>query len=437
MENFLLTNPRFLESIQPSIFADAAVEAKINGDVALMRRCVQRFVIAIKGKESVRYLKSLMDRDQDITMRFYMDFAQYLQAVEKEARKIQGTLTHSDADRPESMTLGTRYPVSRGPFDQSIVREDELQQDSSDYVIPDDRATQSRFITDLPPQQGSLPAIEDHATTRDTYPPSSHLPKSLPPLLSPLSTLPHLNLWSTDVDFTRRLKQRSSSSSDESHGGSSALSAPSTRRTSISQAANSAASFGAIPLGAQNAAIKQGNTIDINRLKPGYGLKNGYLFFERGRVFSVMFPEPMGINPMDTRKEPNVNPNVVEGPKGEKIYCRIKSFVVIKRRHGYSVCVPINSYLFRGVQRKHEQGSHSIIYDSRLKKAPVPFEGETGMTKIPIAVDVNRGQKLDPASRINFGRVTSIEWNVSVLDIGRVAQSSMPVFESYWKEELL
>ncbi|KAK5051334.1 hypothetical protein LTR84_002986 [Exophiala bonariae] len=186
----------------------------------------------------------------------------------------------------------------------------------------------------------------------------------------------------------------------------------------------------------RTAVNKMALTTDTARLAPGYNLKNGYLFFEPGRVFSTMLPEPMGVRPGGIRDSPS-NANVVEGLSGEKIYYHIRRFIVIKRRRGYSLCVPINTYLFRGVQSKLEQEAHSIVYDSSTKQAPSKSNGENRMTKTPIAVDLNQGHKLNPASRIHFGRITSIDWNSKVLDIGHVAQSSMPVFEKYWKEELL
>jgi hypothetical protein len=58
------------------------------------------------------------------------------------------------------------------------------------------------------------------------------------------------------------------------------------------------------------------------------------------------------------------------------------------------------------------------------------------MFKSPIAVSAaSPEQKLHYMSRINFGKVYSVEWNVKVMNVGRVNRDSMIKFEGYWHNE--
>lgn len=53
------------------------------------------------------------------------------------------------------------------------------------------------------------------------------------------------------------------------------------------------------------------------------------------------------------------------------------------------------------------------------------------MVKNPLAIDMNLGYTLDPASRINFAKVFTVEHNVKVMSVGRVAPSSLPDLQAY------
>jgi mRNA-degrading endonuclease toxin of MazEF toxin-antitoxin module len=68
---------------------------------------------------------------------------------------------------------------------------------------------------------------------------------------------------------------------------------------------------------------------------------------------------------------------------------------------------------------------------------PSRLATETDMNKKPIAVDkASSDQKLDAMSRINFARVHTVNWNVKVMNVGRVTRESMPSLITYWKKAL-
>ena len=69
-------------------------------------------------------------------------------------------------------------------------------------------------------------------------------------------------------------------------------------------------------------------------------------------------------------------------------------------------------------------------------KGEEPFQAddETGITKRPIMViPAALDQKLDPMSRLNFGKVHTVEHNVRVMPVGRIDPKSLPYFEAYWE----
>jgi hypothetical protein len=71
--------------------------------------------------------------------------------------------------------------------------------------------------------------------------------------------------------------------------------------------------------------------------------------------------------------------------------------------------------------------------DTRPSRLPA----ETDMNKKPIAVDkASHDQRLDAMSRINYARVHTVNWNVKVMNVGKVTRESMPSLITYWKGQL-
>jgi hypothetical protein len=58
------------------------------------------------------------------------------------------------------------------------------------------------------------------------------------------------------------------------------------------------------------------------------------------------------------------------------------------------------------------------------------------MMKNPIAVNMATSeQKLDSMSRINFGKVYIVEWNVKVMNVGMMSPDSIADFMMYSRPE--
>ena len=81
---------------------------------------------------------------------------------------------------------------------------------------------------------------------------------------------------------------------------------------------------------------------------------------------------------------------------------------------------------------------HAIIYNTGVHPSTCYLAGEweAGLQKDPIEVTpADDSSRLTPTSRIRFGKVYSIEWNVKVKDIGMVIDSDMSKLLAYWAAE--
>lgn len=92
---------------------------------------------------------------------------------------------------------------------------------------------------------------------------------------------------------------------------------------------------------------------------------------------------------------------------------------------------PILTYSGQGVAKRGvKKSDHAIIYTGRIAPEPVqterPQRGEAGMRPGSIRVDPDEPHiRLDPMSRICFGKVYTIEHNVKVQSIGMVNRAYM------------
>jgi len=177
---------------------------------------------------------------------------------------------------------------------------------------------------------------------------------------------------------------------------------------------------------------------DTETLDPRYKKRrDAKEFFTVGRVFAMLWHDNAGDprGPGQGLGEP-VYTSI--GRYNEKIYSHIRRMVVVREKHGYSLCIPINTYGRRGLAAKkfnqEDFEDHAIVYGSQFD-APEALEGEGQMTKDPIAVDLAPGQELADTSRLNFGKPQSVDWNVKVMNVGKVSKRSMPFLEGYWENE--
>jgi hypothetical protein len=186
----------------------------------------------------------------------------------------------------------------------------------------------------------------------------------------------------------------------------------------------------------------QGNDPRRDTLYPDYTLHKAK-FFKVGRVFLVLWAEPAGGGGGTT--DGAFSKYQVLNHLGERVFSKIRRFVVVREGAHYCSALPISTYNGQGVAKQRVvKSDHAIIYTGSIAPTPgseeYPRRGEAPMRSIPIRVDLdNASEKLDPMSRINFGGIHMIQHNVKTKSFGVVNQKSLAdlklQFESVFKKE--
>ncbi len=86
---------------------------------------------------------------------------------------------------------------------------------------------------------------------------------------------------------------------------------------------------------------------------------------------------------------------------------------------------PITTYSGQATTKKGvNQTTHTIVYSGNT--APSKLPEETKMNKDPLKIILDSPKdKLDPKSRINLGKIITIDHNVKVKPIGSVDERSL------------
>ncbi|OQO07342.1 hypothetical protein B0A48_07039 [Cryoendolithus antarcticus] len=170
---------------------------------------------------------------------------------------------------------------------------------------------------------------------------------------------------------------------------------------------------------------------DTSRLKhapldPSYKLRPRD-FYRPGRVFMTLWTEPTAYTKLSLLSDPNTSITAF----GERVYSKVRPFVVIRQATAHCICVRIISYSGQGVSKKGvNKSEHAIIYDGNGTPNPMPGEEPEGleqpMQAIAIRILSDRSDfRLAPASRLDFGRIYTVEYNVKAKATGTVHATSM------------
>ncbi|KAF7901326.1 hypothetical protein EAF00_003547 [Botryotinia globosa] len=144
--------------------------------------------------------------------------------------------------------------------------------------------------------------------------------------------------------------------------------------------------------------------------------------FKFGKVFKVLWSEPSG----STAGGGGGGGTVWSQREvhGEAIYAKVRRFVIIYPKQGHCLCLPIMSYEGRATSKSgvHPE-EHAIIYTTPEPKL-VNNEDGSKMKFDPVKMipDSSR-HALDRASRINYAKIYTVEYNVKVWFIGHVDQA--------------
>lgn len=154
-------------------------------------------------------------------------------------------------------------------------------------------------------------------------------------------------------------------------------------------------------------------------------------FYRLGRVFRVLWSEPASVDGPASLTG-SLHSTWEHNEFGKHVYSEVRTFVVIREGTGYCNVLTITSYAGKGVAKRGVRKSeHCIIYTGRsvptLDPAELPSRrGEEGMRPISIRMypDMPRNV-LDPMSRVNLGKVMTVEHNLEVQPFGKVRDRSL------------
>jgi hypothetical protein len=77
---------------------------------------------------------------------------------------------------------------------------------------------------------------------------------------------------------------------------------------------------------------------------------------------------------------------------------------------------------------------HALVYAGKDDSTePKLLDGEE-IDKKAIRMEPEHGVKLHPASRINFGKLYTVEHSAKVVPLGKIAKRLMPLFLAYYHE---
>ncbi|KAF5007993.1 hypothetical protein FDECE_5703 [Fusarium decemcellulare] len=160
-----------------------------------------------------------------------------------------------------------------------------------------------------------------------------------------------------------------------------------------------------------------GTAGDVEQLDPRFQVQHSNMFAP-GEVFKVLWPEPAG----GAAGAPSVaEQTIYRDQYGGQIFVHFRRFIVIANDLGHCQCVPISTYGKKGCKKsgvKAEQ--HGIVYEAGSR--PSPLSGEPKLGFAPVRLQISeQGEKISRESRVNYSKLTTVEHNVKVLFIGRVA----------------
>ncbi|KAN0095172.1 hypothetical protein V8E51_015883 [Hyaloscypha variabilis] len=178
-------------------------------------------------------------------------------------------------------------------------------------------------------------------------------------------------------------------------------------------------------MGWQNHIRTRDPYTDREEFDPHYKV-HGAWAFKWGKIFKVLWAEPKGAETGGSSGQSGTGSVTIRKvPGGKETYAKVRRFVIIKPMEGHCICLPILTYQGQGLNKRGVHAEHhAIIYSG---KKPVAFRGEKEkglqMRSIKVTPD-NPRHKLDDASRLNYAKTYTVEYNVKVWFIGRVSSDS-------------
>lgn len=154
-------------------------------------------------------------------------------------------------------------------------------------------------------------------------------------------------------------------------------------------------------------------------------------FFQIGKVFKTLWTEPASGTMNDSQQG-----TLHTVAFGQSAYSKIRRFVVIRKRLHCSLCLPILTYGGQGATKPGVRASdHGIVYPANEDR-PLEAPGESlGKHALGVVIE-EPGETLDRMSRIDYGKVYTVQHNIKVMNVGRIENAHMRYLKRDYKESM-
>jgi hypothetical protein len=170
----------------------------------------------------------------------------------------------------------------------------------------------------------------------------------------------------------------------------------------------------------------------VERLDESYKMrKKDYKeFFRQGRVFQTLWTDACGETAKEDSETFQSAKHVATTRFGEKVYTKIRRFVVVRQGETDCTCLPITTYNHRGVgKRGIRPEEHGQIYGGQTP------EIIKGIRMHPLKVNLSKGaERISKDSLVNYGAVYTVQTNVKVKDVGELDSASRKLLRRYYNE---
>jgi hypothetical protein len=152
-------------------------------------------------------------------------------------------------------------------------------------------------------------------------------------------------------------------------------------------------------------------------------------FFKVGRVFKCLWTEPAG----DSSEDGGAYLTPLRF--GEAAFTKVRHFIVVREMQNCSLCLPLNTHNRQGALKTGlRKQDYAAVFAEGSQPVLDPMEGIV-RTSLPIIVE-NENETIDPMSRLNFGRVYTVEHNIKVAKVGRIGQDHIKLLDDYFLESI-
>ncbi|PIA94593.1 hypothetical protein CB0940_08164 [Cercospora beticola] len=150
-------------------------------------------------------------------------------------------------------------------------------------------------------------------------------------------------------------------------------------------------------------------------------------FFKVGRVLTVLWTEPAG------ESGPSSTTQSFTDAYNERVYAKVRRFIVVAKREQHVLAVPVFSYQGMGpLAAKPRSLDHGIVYMG--SEAPRPLKNEVILPTPVRVIPDNPEDRLASTSRINYGKIYTIEHNIKCRGVGMVHAASIAALLSQQNE---